>query len=204
MMLTATGCGSTSGTLNGSGDGGAGTFDGGGDTGNTGGGALNADGGDGGGGGGGGGDGGGGGSCGAAPTTNSCTNASYPVDCGQYNGEEACCPSGDSFLCGALGKCYATQAAAEAACGTSCNACIAGGGGGSGSDGGSGGGSCAAAPTKNSCTDASYPVDCGPYNGGEACCPSGYPFGCAALGKCYATQAAAEAACGTSCQACRQ
>jgi hypothetical protein len=119
--------------------------------------------------------------CAQTPIGGGCMNAGY-VSCGAE-----CCPSASPYACSTTSKCYATEAAAVAACGsTPCSACVA--------------------PT-NICTPSAGGQTCSTagylYCGGGICCAPAYPFSCPTTGKCYSTATAAATACGsTACSTC--
>ena len=98
-----------------------------------------------------------------------------------------CCAAATPYGCGALRQCYATEAAAITACSTACIQCVPDGIG----------NACVAAQPSGSCPGE---LNCG----GGACCPTTAPYGCSANHTCYASEAAAVAACTTtSCVTCR-
>ena len=117
--------------------------------------------------------------CAPTPTGGGCMTASY-LYCGA-----ACCASTLPYYCSLTNGCFATEAAALAACGnTACSTCVA---------------QPSCTPSLGgTCTQAGYL-----YCSGTVCCPSTSPYYCPVTGKCYTTAAAAAAVCGsTACSAC--
>ncbi len=128
-----------------------------------------------------------------APPTNPSLDcpAESPLDCG----DGVCCGAGHPFECSSTESCYATQAEALAACGSTCRGCVAAGATDGGTDGGTQ--ACLPPPAQPFGCSGQSPMDCG-----EVCCPADHPFNCASTRSCYATEADALAACGSACQTC--
>ena len=118
--------------------------------------------------------------CAPTPPGGGCMNAGY-LSCG-----DGCCPSTAPYACSLTSKCYATQAEAVAACGsTACSTCVAPSN------------VCTPSPG-GTCNTSGYL-----YCSGTTCCPPSLPFYCPMTGLCYPTAAAAFAACGnTACSTC--
>jgi hypothetical protein len=122
-------------------------------------------------------------SCAPTPAGGWCATAGY-----LYCGGSVCCSPSLPHYCPATDFCYATEAAALAACGnTACSNCVP-------------------ATATNSCTP-SPPGTCYDvgylFCGGTVCCAPTLPYYCPAMGLCYATAAGAAAVCGGgACLAC--
>ncbi len=141
-----------------------------------------------------------GGSSGGSSSTNTasvCSQAPSGAVCSligdYYCGSNICCPSTSPYFCPTTNSCYATAELATADCGSNCFACAASNSVSSGM--------CARADIPSNLSCAAGSLLCS----SEACCPSSSPYACVATGKCYATAAAAAAACepsATNCYAC--
>ena len=122
-------------------------------------------------------------SCSISSLNVGCTDPTHPMVCGAR-----CCSNLFPYGCDSLSNCYATEAEATAACGTSCVACVA----------------TTTAPT---CTVSTAAWGCSDSTdlacSSTACCTSDTPYYCASTDQCYPTQSAAAAACGGDCIACR-